>query len=193
VGRVLGNQAVILERDFQRARIWLGALPNVEYRVDEVVRKSLSASAQGLRAERHAAVEVVRPTGGRILYGLVGGSFRPTLVPGDLAVEVAIAQGELESMVDDFAPTGERVKVGLPTIYGESVMAGALSAADIQAFGPGSVRFDHAAYGVFGSAPVVFSWLAHADIRLLARGDRFERDADLARFIFEGQPGIGGI
>jgi hypothetical protein len=185
---------VIIERNYRKAKVWLGTLPDVSYPVDSIARRSISVTSQVVQEERCAAIEVVAGTGARILYGFLGGSFEPSPKGTHVTIEIAVAAAKVKATLEGtIAPRTENVRLGLPRLYGEDVMTGVMSTPNLHLLGPGTVRIDRAAYGAYGSAPVVFRWLGRAVGRLLLRGNTFDGDADLAAFVFDGQPGIGGV
>jgi hypothetical protein len=72
----------------RRGRVWIGELPDASYIPIDTVNLERDAPPSTSKGLRLGAVEVFIPTGGRWLYGLVGGTFDAD-VTGKFRVDVA--------------------------------------------------------------------------------------------------------
>jgi hypothetical protein len=152
-------------------RVWIEELPDLRYRVEEVVEQTVEASPKGWGATRSAAAEMVRPSCGPSSYALIGAKFLPAAT-GPLFIQVAVSGASDEKRSSP--ATGEHELttipysakfVGLPREFVRGVLDVVADAADL--LGAGLLRFDHAAHDYVGSSIMAFRWATQATVRLL--------------------------
>ena len=79
-------------KKFTRAQLWLDEAPPADFIASSVVERLLTPKKRLAASHRIAAVEVVIPLGGRIVYALLGGELIKSDVDG-LEVRVADSVG----------------------------------------------------------------------------------------------------
>ncbi len=133
---------------------------------------------------------MVVPHGPRVSYGLLGGEFKPS--PGRSTLGVTTNYSEMRFGVGDpfesqIALASEIPVIGLPLELAKAVLTGVEDAhmrgADLSA---GALTIDCAAYGVFGSSPFFFRYLASILTALLSR--EWTSESDLRRVVEEYLP-----
>lgn len=153
-----------------KCRVWIDEWPDAH--LGNVDLESFSVSAAGRRRTKGygVAVEWWAPSGPRVRYGLLGGSFEPH---GDDSLKVCLREGSEERIYNSGFPTvyGERILVGLPTEYVGGALEGIRSTCAIPAeVPPGRLVLRVAAHGEVGSSWKVFNvlgivlgrtWLTH--------------------------------
>lgn len=112
-----------------------------------------------------AAVEMIIPSAGRALYGLLGAKFVSDR-SGELLVKLAVSEN-VEAEIDwSLASSIDKVCAGLPVEYADSVLDGVIHSGKI--LGSGVLFFNCAAHGEIGSSPQMFRQLALRVVRLIA-------------------------
>jgi hypothetical protein len=152
----------------QKARIWVGESPPPPCQFDaEVVLEELVHSDGSLSEARSLTLEMLIPTGARMLYGLLGADSIPTaankarVLVNASDVNGGVFKDSLASKLDD-------VRVGLPLDYAESVMAGvSKTRQEATIFPAAEIQFKRAAHGRAGSDPVIFRRLSRLLTRLM--------------------------
>jgi len=175
-----------------RARLWRNELP---FRI-AATREPIAVLSTSEPILRHhesseCALEVLWPTGGRSLYGLLGASFVPA--PGQsLSVETCAEESREYEM--SMALLTDNVKIGLPLMYVDAVRKGISASRNLaDQLGPGNLSFSCAAHGEAGSGPIVFYALCRVIVELLTR-QMHQSDAEICSlvrsYLFERQSGI---
>lgn len=161
----------------RQARIWIGELPNLIYPTTKFVERRLEARTSALTQVQQAAIEMIIPSAGRALYGLLGAEFAPDNSE-QLLVKVAVSE-KAESEVNwSLASSIDKVYSGLPSEYVDSVLDGLTSAGEI--LGAGELLLNCAAHGVVGSSPRVFRQLALTLVSLIASQGESVSEEELA-------------
>jgi hypothetical protein len=109
------------------------------------------------------------PVGGRILYGLLGAQFIPNN-SGNFSIEVLVSTNTESVFQQSIAANLDKVRVGLPREYSQSVIDGVLYSLDkksLEILGSGVLRFDKAAHGEIGSSNKFFRKIAATVVQLL--------------------------
>ncbi len=101
---------------YQRARVWIGELPNVACPPVKTLTHTIVADSELQHGLRLAAVELLIVTGPRSIYGLLGGQWKPDAT-GELSIEISISGANERLLVDNLAMKGDEVRVGLPAEY----------------------------------------------------------------------------
>jgi hypothetical protein len=173
----------------RRGRAWLGETPALaEVTSAGIVETYWNNPGPSVSQEvRRAAFEVMVPSGGRILYGLLGGEFRPHDYNFlRICVDLATPERDYEDGV--LRSLGQ--KVGLPDYVCGGVLAGAVH--DPSLLGQGAVRFRWGAITDVGSSWETFRLLAVGVIRLLAADDDTDPVDLMPYFNGPGAPPPGG-
>jgi len=152
----------------RRGRVWIGELPDVSYISISAVNLNCDASRSIQEEIRVGAVEVLIPTGGRYLYGLVGGTFRAD-VTGKFCADVGISAPDLGVWEDSLASRVDRVHKGLLQEYAPAVIRGLEQ--ENGNLTSGYINVNCAAHAEVGSAQVVFKYLGAALWRLFGLAD----------------------
>lgn len=162
----------------RRARLWIGDLPDAACQSVNAVKHSISASRNIQEGLRLAAIEVLVPLGGRAMYGLLGGEFRPDST-NRLDVDVFVASAG-PPFAGNLATKIDKVRVGLPAEYVEGVLDGvALAKGELDRLAAGKLLLNCAAHGEIGSCEVVFKHLALALVKLFNREGQALSDEEL--------------
>jgi hypothetical protein len=164
-GESTGKLIVLNLSGYRKARIWLGAFPELNYPVVKVLSLTQDAKKVDISEVRRTAVEMFIPTGGCFIYGLLEAEFTPTNL-GEFSLKVATSANTGNPVDWSLAASVDEVCAGLPLEYSESVIEGALSAADI--LGSGILCFEGGAHGAVGSSKRIFRHLATSAVRILA-------------------------
>ncbi len=168
----------------RQARIWLGELPDLIDPAAKFVEHSLERSASGNTQGQRAAVEMIVPSAGRALYGLLGSEFVSDR-SGQLLVKMAVSEN-VESEIDwSLASSIDKVCAGLPVEYADSVLDGVVNAGEI--LGSGVLLFNCAAHGAVGSSPHMFRQLALFVVRLIASVGESLSEEELAALVSAGE------
>src|SRR5262245_33849952 len=101
-----------------RANVWLDSMPEAQYSSTHAI--SFSVSAIGAARERIGAIEIVVPSGGRVGYGLLGGSMRSAPV-GTLNVVAQFCPDQGERYVSDMRMLKDELYIGLPQYYTDAI------------------------------------------------------------------------
>lgn len=164
-GELTDKLIVLNLSGYRKVRIWLGALPELNYPVVKVLSRTKDAKKVDISEVRRTAVEMFIPTGGRFIYGLLQAEFTPTNL-GEFSINVATS-ANTGNLVDwSLAASVDQVYAGIPLEYSESVIEGALSAGDI--LGSGILCFEGGAHGALSSSNRIFRHLATTVVRILA-------------------------
>lgn len=167
---------------YRKGRIWIGELPDIQYKVADIAERRLENKAPTTAEPRCAAVELFIPTGARALYGLLGADFTPA-EEQLLIVQVAISGAGENTINWSLAGRVDMVFVGIPQEFAIGVLDGACSAEEIRLLGPGVLNFCCAAYGHVGSSLAFFRRLSGAVVRLLASNNKLISQDELARLL----------
>jgi hypothetical protein len=163
----------------RRAEVWRDECPVPGSHGAVVIERALQAGAHATPAGR-VAVEASIPKGPTVMYGLLGGEFRPAAPPAAIEVRVHHGDGALgagPAFSSDVAVRPERPVAGLVRPFAEAVVAGVEDALrDAPLLGPGVLTIDCAAHGAIGSSPVMFRALGRALVALLARSPSGEAE-----------------
>lgn len=166
LGESTGKLIVLNLSRYRKARIWLGTLPELNYPVVKVLsRTKKDAKKIDISEVRRTAIEMFIPTGGRFIYGLLESEFTPTN-SGEFSIKVATSTDTGNPVDWSLAASVDEVCAGIPLEYSESVIEGALSAADV--LGSGILCFEGGAHGALGSSNRIFRHLATTAVRILA-------------------------
>lgn len=144
--------------EFARARVWLGALPTARGRKLRTLEVACLPSLP--IANNQVAVELWRVQGGRVAYGLLGGSWTGD-EEGRRRVVVDVSEDRGPLWAD--APCVE-AHLGLPAEYAPGVLQ-ALQGVNVN-LGSGTLHITHAAHATVGSNQELFARLATAVARL---------------------------
>jgi len=142
----------------RQGRLWLDELPDLHYPPLRVAERTVAVPAGGSRRQK-AAAELLVPMGPRAMYGLLGATHTAD-GSGSLRVQVVLSGADGKVYPAALAGRLDQVRAGLPEEYGDSVLAGVLSAEALARLGPGVLRIDCAAHGPVGSSPWLFQRLA---------------------------------
>lgn len=171
----------------RKARVWQGELPDVHYPAGRTV-DSVVEPFEGLIAEsRCAAVETLIVYEPHFHNGLLGARFVPHKgMPLHITV---VGSNEIGEPLADSLSTGlDELRVGLPSNLVDYVLQGALAAPQLPMFAGGEIRFDCAAYGPKGTAPIAAFNLARAVILLLTLNDEPVSAEQLRAVLLARQP-----
>ncbi len=149
---------------YRKARIWLGELPELNYPIVNVLSRTKDAKKVDISEVRRTAIEMLIPTGGCFIYGLLEAEFTPTNL-GEFSIKVATSANTGNPVNWSLATSVDEVCAGIPLEYSESVIEGALSAGDI--LGSGILCFQGGAHGAVGSSKRIFRHLATTAVRIL--------------------------
>ncbi|MCT7994827.1 hypothetical protein [Laspinema olomoucense] len=149
----------------RKAKIWLGELPNLINPEHGCLECSLPGRTSTLTNRQQGAIEMLVPSAGRALYGLLGGEFFPT-DSGELIVKVAVSENTEIEMPGSLASNLDTVYRGLPVEYADSVFNGIGDAGEI--LGSGILFCNCAAHSPVGSSPRMFRQIALILVRLIA-------------------------
>lgn len=167
---------------FRQARVWIGELPNAAYSPVDTVTHVIAAGRQPIpNGLTLATVEVFVPLGGRALYGLLGGHWRPTK-GSHLSVELSVSAPNEHSFPDSLAEKVDDVRVGLPAEYAQGVFDGIdLAKGELNTVAAGELSIDCAAHGAVGSSSAIFKHLASVLVKLFNTIHAEPSDEELAR------------
>ncbi|MCT7970401.1 hypothetical protein NG799_29230 [Laspinema sp. D1] len=149
----------------RKAKIWLGELPNLINPEHGCLERSLPRRTSTLTHRQQGAIEMLVPSAGRALYGLLGGEFFPT-DSGELIVKVAVPENTEIEMPGSLASNLDTVYRSLPVEYADSVFNGIGDAGEI--LGSGILFCNCAAHSPVGSSPRMFRQIALILVRLIA-------------------------
>ena len=153
---------------YKKARVWINELPETFYPPGRVMEESLPSSTTRPVSIHKGAVELLVPTGGRCLYGLLGAEFAESALD-DLVIRV-ICSGRDGVRFDDALPVGfDDVRKGLPDEFAPAVID--ILTASGYASGrlpSGQLTFGCAAHGLVGSCVAIFGQLAKLVVDLFA-------------------------
>jgi hypothetical protein len=176
---------------YRRARFWDGECPGAGYGRVGVLTRDLTARGAAIDG-REVAVELVVPRGPMVMYGLVGCRYEPARGGDGLTVRVEHSAGPFgvgDAFASTLAISPERPVRGLPLELAEAVVVGIDDALGQGSEpGPGVLTCACAAYGAFGSSPVMFRALSRVVSTLLSRGTVSE--AELCQVISEQIRGL---
>ena len=164
LGESTGKLIVLNLSRYRKARIWLGTLPELKYPVVKVLSRPKDAKKVDISEVRRTAIEMLIPTGGRFIYGLLKAEFTPAN-SGEFSIKVATSANTGNPVDWSLAASVDEVYAGIPLEYSESVIEGALSASDI--LGSGILCFEGGAHGALGSSNRIFRHLATTAVRIL--------------------------
>jgi hypothetical protein len=134
-----------------------------------------------LGSARLAAIEMVVPLGGRIGYGLLGGSLQPAPT-GELKVTAGISHEDCALYASELLPIGDDLRVGFPIEYVASIGKGvALAQSDTSRCEPpaGAIVIDRAVHARVGSSVSLYTHLTAMLLRLLSRRASDPSDEEL--------------
>lgn len=157
---------IALSWKYNKAHIWLDALPEWMLGETQVVEYAHEAAGMKYTAVRSSAIELFIPTGGRAYYGALGANFVPS-VGTKLVVQIPSSLNEGKIMTDALAGRFDTVYTGLPQEYFPGIIDGMMHTAEIQSLGTGTLSFCRAAHGSLGSSIKFFDILATLVIKLL--------------------------
>ena len=153
-----------------QARVWIEDAPSIIYPVIDTLTKDVQTGlTRNSERQRQVALEILIPVGVRILYGLLGAKFIPH-DSGKLSLAVLVSTNNEFIFEQSIASQLDRVRVGLPNEYSQSIVDGALKALDretIVKLGSGLIQFDLAAHGEIGSSNKFFRKIAAIVVQLL--------------------------
>jgi hypothetical protein len=163
----------------RKAQVWLGDLPDATFNADQVIRFTMPATSSAAGIQRNAAIELMTPLGGRIMYALLGGQSTPDLssVLG-LSIRVAdtrTATSFKGSLVESF----DDVRAGLPSAFVDGVVQGVHMALDAGNMLSGNIDINCAAHAAVGSSVVAFRGVATSLMRLFGGASLELDDAGL--------------
>jgi hypothetical protein len=163
---------------YRRARVWLGELPDAVYSASP----SFAKFGEVDRGEaKIAAVELLIPTGGRTIYGLLGGQFKPAAGYG-MSIEIAASTQSQRAFSAALTGPADRAYVGLPAEYTDAVNAGIkLAKEPLSKLGNGTLSINCAAHSLSGSSSLIFRHLALILIKLMGVAGTSPTDGDLQK------------
>ena len=164
LGESTGKLIVLNLSGYRKARIWLGELPKLNYPILNVLSRTKDEKKVDISEVRRTAIEMLIPTGGCFIYGLLEAEFTPTNL-GEFSIKVATSANTGNPVDWSLATSVDEVCAGIPLEYSESVIEGALSAGDI--LGSGILCFEGGAHGAVGSSKHIFRHLATTAVRIL--------------------------
>ena len=189
-GNTVGMTVYQLNRGTgRRGRAWVGEVPPAaEVTPIGIVDSYWNNPGPSFCQEtQRAAYEVMLPTGGRILYGLLGVEFKPHDYE---FLRVCVGLAHPAGPYEDSLAGRLGAKVGLPDYVCGGVLAGALQ--DPGRLGQGVARFMWGAITDTGSAWEVFRTLAVGVVRLLGSDENLNPADLLPHFNGPGAPPPGG-
>lgn len=150
----------------RKATVWLGDLPDATFNAEKVIRFAMPAMSGAAGIQRTAAIELMTPLGGLIMYALLGGQFTPDLSSVlDLSIRVAdtrTAPYFKESLVKSF----DEVRIGLPSEFVDGVEQGFRMALVGGHMMSGKLVINCAAHAAAGSSIVAFRGVAKSLMQL---------------------------
>jgi len=169
---------------YATGRVWQGELPDLDYDPHQIIERRYPALAINRARPESAAIEV-RLGPPRDFTGALGARFIPDSGTA-LCVQLLTSDYYNSEIVPwALAQTRDEFRVGLPDEYVDGLFRGVDRSTHREGLGSGTLRFDRAAHGMIGSAPVVFGWLAEAVIYLLTLGDTSADVRELHPFFFK--------
>jgi hypothetical protein len=160
-----------LEWGLNRARIWLGSLPEWRYQVATEREHHFAAPNTRDSHTKCAAIELLIPAGARSHYGGLGANFAPER-NGDLEVRICASQESPQALKGSLADRLDKPYIGLATEYIEGVLKGIVDVGAPQLLGAGRLRICCGVYGVIGSSEWLFQLLGRIVTKLLALDDQ---------------------
>jgi hypothetical protein len=163
----------------RKARVWLDDLPEAAFNADQVIRFTVPATNSAAGIQRIAAIELMTPRGGMIMYALLGGQFTPDL-SSVLGLSIRVAdtptagsfKGTLVESFDD-------VRVGLPSEFVDGVVQGVHMALDATNMVSGTIVINCAAHAAVGSSIVAFRGVTRSLMHLFRSASLDLDDAEL--------------
>lgn len=156
-----------LSWEARKARIWFNELPAWTYAPIEIVEYDVASLSQSSGIKTSAAVELVVPIGGRIYYGILGGSFVPQ-EKASITIQIPLTDRYGPLLQDTIIHSAEEVRVGFPREYLEGIVTGVKQSKTLSLLGSGTLYFGNAAHGMYGSSIVFFRILCSIIITLLS-------------------------
>lgn len=164
----------------RKARVWLKELPDLIYPVTEVIERKINGKASTLIEARCAVVEMVIPTGGRLIYAILGAEFKPDF-SDQFCVKVSVSTENGQQIDWSLVDGVDEVRLGLPSEYVGSILEEISSLEKI--LGSGVLHFKYAAHSRVGSSPRIFRQLAGVVAKLLAHSPERLSEEELAKII----------
>ena len=137
----------------RKVRVWLDELPGILLETKKALRFRREAQACSDSSERVLGVEMMVASGPRIMYGLLGASFRPDSSGFTESIIPILGekQGEFSSPV---APTYDRIFWHYPEEYAEATRRAIAASGSLPS---GVLDFKCAASADVGSCRVIFA------------------------------------
>lgn len=142
-----------------KCKVWIDEWPDAHLGEVELPCFSVPTAGRQRSESSDIAVEWWAPTGPRVLYGLLGGSFEAN---GAGLLKVCRKDGAVGGAYKTDFPVvyGERIFVGLPAEFVEAALEGIRIACALSSeTPPGQITLKVAAHGIVGSSPHVFHFL----------------------------------
>jgi hypothetical protein len=166
----------------RKTRVWLDELPDAAFGFENVLQKTLPGPDMNV-AERKAAVEMLEPKGGMILYGLLGAGFKPNS-SGILSIKVAVGQAGNSSYQSPLVLKFEKASIGLEKDFAQEVLRSAADETSKAGQLPsGDLVFNCAVQGAVGSNRNVFRQLAVMVAKLILLDNRQPSQEELVALL----------
>lgn len=154
-----------------KARVWIGDLPQSFYSVDRIIERVIDLDKPSLKSTHRAAIEMIVPRGARNIYGLLGAEMLPNKL-NCIGVQIFTSNQEGEPLVESLAHSLDDPRVGLPNEYAYSIIDGVLAAKEEdKVFSSGEIKFNCAAYSPISSCEFIFKHLSQAVTKILSLGN----------------------
>ena len=146
----------------RKARIWINKLPLVDFHPSFTLKKTIrfSNNSKPINLKRRQfAIELFIGAGGRIIHGLLGGESLPS---ENFSYEIYSTKNALNQYTETLLKGIDKVSVGLPPIFAQSVENGILNYLknNPKISFCGKLIFSHAAFGEVGSSQDIFEKLS---------------------------------
>ena len=163
-------QTIKLDRHAQ-ARVWIDENPRAIYPATEIISKNIAngLTKKNKNKNKRGSIEIIIPVGARFFYGFLGAEFIPN-DSGSFGIELLVSTEHENIYAESIASEFDQIRLGLPSEYSQSVLAGAiesLAEKKLGEFGSGILRFDQAAHSQIGSSNKFFRHIARTVVQLL--------------------------
>lgn len=166
----------------REAKVWFDELPQTLYEANGCLEHAIIVSNRSLAATGQVAAEMMIPTGGRALYGLLGAQMHPKET-NSLILKVLTSkfEGPPFASTVGLPPPSDYIRIGLPKEYASSIVEGVLSAQEqLGSLPTGELIFNCAAHGLAGSSQEFFKCLGNIIVQLLSLDESHRSEGELA-------------
>lgn len=168
---------------YRRVRVWVGELPPCHFNPEVILEELFDGERDFNTTPRCLTLEVLTPKGARMTYGLLGADSTPTATD-KARVLVNVSDVSEDEFTDSLASTLDRVRVGLPLQYAESVVAEVSKVREEATKFPAvEIQFKRAAYGTMGSDKATFRELSRVLTKLIIAENLPMTEAEMSLYL----------